>query len=204
MKTMLKVTGLAVFTLLLINCSNKTDQKSCCSIDESSHQAEADVSDESLFLLQSQWENQAGKPRKLSYYKGKPTIAAMIFTHCPSACPRIVADIKNIESELNASGFNKIQYLLISMDPARDNPEKLQRFAEDFRLGENWELIKADQSSTAEIAQVLGVKIKPLSDGGFDHSNHIFLINSKGEIVQQLAGLSADPAEFIAECKKLQ
>ena len=127
----------------------------------------------------------------------------MIFTNCPSACPRIVADLKIIESTLSEDERARIQFLLISMDPERDNPTQMSRFASDHRLSSSWEIIRSDKSATMEIANVLGVRVKPLKEGGFDHSNIIQLLNAQGEIVFQQQGLNIDPVATLKEIRKL-
>lgn len=193
----------AVFVFVLTSCSKKTEKVDCC---KTGHNTETEktleISDESVFLLESQWENQNKEQKKLSDYGGKIIVGAMIFTNCPSACPRIVADLKIIESSLSEEERTRIQFLLISMDPERDNPAQMGRFANDHRLN-GWEIIRSDKPATMEIANVLGVRVKPLKEGGFDHSNVIQLLNNKGEIVFQQQGLNIDPDKTLMEIRRL-
>jgi len=193
----------AVFVFLLTSCSKKTEKGDCCKTGHNSTEEKTlEISDESVFLLESQWENQKNEQKKLSDYGGKVIVGAMIFTNCPSACPRIVADLKIIESTLSEDERARIQFLLISMDPERDNPAQMSRFASDHRLN-GWEIIRSDKSATMEIANVLGVRVKPLKEGGFDHSNIIQLLNAQGEIVFQQQGLNVDPVATLKEIRKL-
>jgi protein SCO1/2 len=193
----------AVFVFLLTSCSKKTEKGDCCKTGHNTVAEKAlEISDESVFLLESQWENQKNEQKKLSDYGGKVIVGAMIFTNCPSACPRIVADLKIIESTLSEDERARIQFLLISMDPERDNPAQMSRFASDHRLN-GWEIIRSDKSATMEIANVLGVRVKPLKEGGFDHSNIIQLLNAQGEIVFQQQGLNVDPVTTLKEIRKL-
>jgi protein SCO1/2 len=193
----------AVFVFVLTSCSKKTEKGDCCKTGHNSTEEKTlEISDESVFLLESQWENQKNEQKKLSDYGGKVIVGAMIFTNCPSACPRIVADLKIIESTLSEDERARIQFLLISMDPERDNPAQMSRFASDHRLN-RWEIIRSDKSATMEIANVLGVRVKPLKEGGFDHSNIIQLLNAQGEIVFQQQGLNVDPVATLKEIRKL-
>ena len=59
---------------------------------------EFEPSDESVFNLESKWENQKGDTVVLSIVAGKPTILAMIYTHCEYSCPLITADMKELHS----------------------------------------------------------------------------------------------------------
>lgn len=195
--------SLALILIMITSCGKKTENGKCCNTTEDAEVAKTnEISDESVFLLESQWENQQAEQKNLSDYGGKIVVGAMIFTNCPSACPRIVADIKLIESSLTEDERNQIQFLLISMDPERDNPAQMRRFAKDHRL-DGWEIIRSDKSATMEIANVLGVRVKPLKEGGFDHSNIIQLLNAKGEIVLQQQGLNINPEKTLTEIRRL-
>lgn len=194
----------AMFVFLLTSCSKKTEKGDCCKTGHNTETEKAlEISTESVFLLESQWENQKKEQKKLSDYGGKVIVGAMIFTNCPSACPRIVADLKIIESSLSEEERTRIQFLLISMDPERDNPAQMSRFASDHRVSSSWEIIRSDKSATMEIANVLGVRVKPLKEGGFDHSNIIQLLNAKGEIVFQQHGLNINPEKTLTEIRRL-
>jgi len=133
----------------------------------------------------------------------KITVAAMVFTNCESACPRIVADIQRIEKAFTKEELQNIQFLLITMDPARDTPVRFIEFSNDHQLNDNWICISSDNDATMEIANVLNVRIKPLEGGGFDHSNTIHLIDKNGNIAFQQNGLAQEPTEMIEHIKTL-
>ena len=188
----------AISFVAIIGCSQqKPEAKAdCCKNEqkEINNAKTTDFSDASLFLLDSSWENQNADSVSLKQFEGKVIVAAMIFTHCPTACPRIVSDMKGIEASLTADEKKQVQFLLLSMDPMRDTPERMREFANDHRLDADWQLVRSNQNGTTELAHVLGVKVKPLAEGGFDHSNIINILNREGEIVSQQNGLNL-PAE---------
>lgn len=189
---MYRKTIIAIFFILILqSCQEK---KECCT--KNTPAIDSNTTDaESLYLLESDWINQEGKKIKLESFRGKLVIAAMVFTHCESACPRIVSDIQRIEKAIE--GNSDVLFVLISMDPTRDTPERFKQFGQERSLGKNWIMISSDQSSTDEVANVLGVKIKKLSDGGFDHSNSIFLLDANGAVIHTQDGLEQEPKELI-------
>ena len=203
MKNILLFIAIAIISFAYPSCSSKTEKASCCKTDSELSEKVGEISDESVFLLDSDWESYNGQTKKLSDFKGKVTVVAMFFTTCPSACPRIAADMKNIESALTAEEREKVQFALITMDTEYDTPEQMQSFADNHQLGDSWEMLRSAKNETMEIANVLGVKIKPLDGGGFDHSNIIHILNQKGEIVYQQMGLNVDPAESLREIRRL-
>jgi protein SCO1/2 len=176
------------------------DKKKCC---EKESEIISEIPDESIFNLTSDWKTQNNSTIKLKSLQGMVTIAAMVFTHCEGACPRIVADIQRIEKSFTPEELKKIQFMLISMDPERDTPERYREFANEYKLNNNWILISSSEESTIEIANVLNVKVKKLSDGGFDHSNTIHIINQQGLIKYQQNGLEQEPEGAIESVKDL-
>lgn len=200
---------LLIITLSVIlfnaSCNRKAETKSCCKTNEEVETKEiaGPISDESVYLLDSEWESYHGQTKHLADFKGEIVVASMFFSNCPSACPRIAADMKAIEAKLTLAERAKVQFVLISMDPERDNPEQLQAFATNHQLNSRWELMRSGKNATMEIANVLGVKIKPLEEGGFDHSNIIHILNQQGEIVYQQMGLNVDPEMSLKEIREL-
>lgn len=203
MKFFLKLTYLSVIVLLISSCARKQEEASCCKTDKHSELETGPVSDKSLFLLSSDWKNTRGEEKKLESYRGKVVVTSMFFTNCASACPRITADMKNIEAGLTPEEREKVQFVLITMDLARDTPEQMSKFAADHQLNDSWDLMRSDQNATMEIANVLGVRIQPLEGGGFDHSNVIHILNPEGELVYQQKGLNVDPKQSLLEIRKM-
>ncbi|MBK8474557.1 MAG: SCO family protein [Sphingobacteriales bacterium] len=191
---------IAASIFLTLNFSCTQDKKSC-------HQEipvqskTAATMDESIYNLSSEWKKQDGSIIKLDALKGKTVVMAMVFTHCQSACPRIVADMQRIQKEVGNQA--NVQYVLVSMDPERDTPERFAEFSNDMQLDPAWILISGSQSDTDEIANVLGVKVKKLSDGGFDHSNAIFVIDPNGIIIHTQEGLAQEPTETVQKIKSI-
>lgn len=202
MKTTIIASAILCATLLA-SCSQapvttpaaKEEVKACCSKDNAPEAGE--VSDESLFNITSKWTTQYGTPFVTTDLSGKVTVAAMIFTSCQSACPRIMADLKNIRAALSDANRARTHFLLITMDPANDTPERLKAFMKEHQLDSMWTLVCADDDATAEMANVLGVRIKKLSGGGFDHSNTVYVLGKDGVIAHRQDGLGQDPASTL-------
>ncbi|MBK7665981.1 MAG: SCO family protein [Sphingobacteriaceae bacterium] len=210
MKNVLNKFVVFLFSILIMSCQDnrKSDsgeeEKECCKKDSSINTvASSEILDESIFNLTSDWKTQYNEIIKIQSLQGKVTVAAMVFTHCEGACPRIVADIQRIEKSFTPDELKNIQFLLISMDPERDTPERCQEFAKEYQLNKNWTLISSSEESTTEIANVLNVKVKKLSSGGFDHSNTIHIVNQQGLITYQQNGLEQEPEGAIKSVRHL-
>lgn len=137
----------------------------------------------SLYQLESEWQDQHGATRQLADLPG-PQAIAMVYTHCGSACPRIVMDMKRLEAEYPA-----LKLTLVSIDPERDTPGRLLEFAEGSRLDESWTLLNGSEDDLLELAAVLGVKYRRISEEDFMHSNIITILDEQGVIVHRQQAL---------------
>lgn len=157
----------------------------------------------SVFQLDTDWENQDGQKIKLADLKGKTLVMAMIYTSCKTACPRLTAEMKEIEQNLGKYDPQKVRLVLVSIDPEVDTPEKMKDYLKqnDFN-GEQWVFLRSDDAGTREFANVLSVKYKQISPVDFSHSNIISVFSDQGVLTFQKEGLDSDVAEIADEVKK--
>jgi protein SCO1/2 len=156
------------------------------------------ISDESIFNLTSKWNTEEGKTITLKDLKGKTLVVVMIYTTCKAACPRLAADMRNIEAKISEEYKNDVSYILVSIDPKTDTPEKLKKFAiENYMDDDQWTFLQGTESGVREFANVLAVKYKEISPLDFSHSNIISVFNPQGELVHQQEGLGVDNKETI-------
>ncbi|MCI2228111.1 SCO family protein [Polaribacter sp. MSW13] len=157
-----------------------------------------EISEESIFNLTSKWNTEEGKSIMLKDLKGKTLVMVMIYTTCKAACPRLAADMRNIEAKVSKEYKEDVNYVLISIDPKTDTPQKLKTFAiENFMDGEQWTFLQGTESGVREFSNVLSVKYKQISPLDFSHSNIISVFNPQGELVHQQEGLGVDNKETI-------
>ena len=144
---------------------------------------------ESIFLLDSKWQNQDGKELQLKDLKGKNLVFVMIFTSCQTACPILVADMQKIAAKIDPKKLKETTMVLVSIDPDNDTPAVLKKYATERKMvGEPWLFLTSDKESIRELANVLAVKYKKISPIIFSHSNIITVFNKKGEMVNQAEG----------------
>lgn len=157
-----------------------------------------EISDESIFNLTSKWNTEEGKTIELKELKGKTLVMVMIYTTCKAACPRLVADMRNIEKQVPTEYHTDLQYVLVSIDPENDTPKRLKAFAkENLMDATHWTFLQGTKTSVREFANVLAVKYKQISPLDFSHSNIISVFNPEGELVHQQEGLGVDNKETI-------
>ena len=181
--------------LLMLGCKSSTKIEA-----EEKKQAilTEDLSDLSVYNLPSNWTDQNGNQMQLPDLRGDIVVVAMIYTSCQAACPRLVADMRHIEKTVNSKAKSKIKYLLVSIDPNVDTPERLKKFSIDNEMdGEQWLFLRSNEEDTREFAATLAVNYKKISPIDFSHSNIISLFNENGELIYQQEGLGVDYAPTI-------
>jgi protein SCO1/2 len=159
------------------------------------------LSGASIWHLGSTWKNQNGNAVKLAELKGKPRLAVMLFTRCETSCPLIIEDMLSIVKEIDSKRTEKTEVSIFSLDSFRETPESLKAFAAKRKLPSHWGLHTSDADAVAELAAALGVRYKRLPDGSFIHSNVIYFLDAKGEIVAKKEGIKTPKAEFIKKIR---
>lgn len=156
------------------------------------------ISEESIFNLSSKWKTQDNKTVEIKDFKGKVSVMVMIYTTCKAACPRLVADMRDIESKIPKENLKDLNFILISIDPETDTPERLKVFAKDnFMDDEHWTFLQGTPTTVQEFANVLAVKYKKISPLDFSHSNIISVFNREGELIHQQEGLGVNNKETV-------
>lgn len=161
------------------------------------------ISDLSIYNLPSKWTNQNGQNIEMKDMKGKVLVMVMIYTSCKAACPRLVADMRNIEKRLPENIKDKVKMVLVSIDPETDTPKRLKAFAIENKMNSNqWVFLRSTEENTREFAAVLAVNYKKVSPMDFSHSNIISVFNADGVLTYQQEGLGVNSDPTIAKIKE--
>jgi protein SCO1 len=190
-------------SFLLISCSDTTS-KTAFEGTPPKHETTpvGTISSESIYMLSDTFQTQENKNVILSSFAGKPTVVGMIFTNCTYACPRLTADIKDIQEKLKEEN-GKINFVLVSFDAERDNPAQLKKFADNLNLDANWTLLHGSDQTVRTLSVLLNVQFEKDAEGNFSHSNIISVLDKNGVLRFQKEGLNADQAETIANIKQV-
>lgn len=161
----------------------------------------SEASEHSVYQLPGTWTDQNGRSLELAHLAGRPQVVAMVYTHCTFACPRILAQMKQIEQAVtDDAGF-----VLVSIDPERDTPDRLADFSESLRLDDaRWTLLNGSDGDILALSVLLGVKYRATGQGDFAHSNLITVLDGEGRIVERVEGLGADVQPAIRALKSLE
>ena len=176
---------------VLFSCNNTPSDETTTT--ENEVEATEEFDEMSIFQLPSTWKTQNNETVEFKDFQGEVLVVVMIYTSCKAACPRLVADMRSIEAKVKPNANQPVKYILVSIDPETDTPEKLKAFAIENQMdSEQWVFLQGSDESTREFANILAVKYKEITPLDFSHSNIISVFNQKGVLVHQQEGLGVD------------
>lgn len=159
---------------------------------------------DSVYQLSLPLTDSQGQTRDWRTLRGKPRLMSMFYTSCQYICPLIVESGKAIERQLSPAQQQRLGIVLISMDPARDNPAALKKVMDRRKLdASRWMLATPPADDVRAVAGVLSIRYRQLADGGFNHSSALILIDANGRILARTEKIGSQPdPDFVAAVRK--
>jgi len=128
----------------------------------------------------------------LSDYRGKYVLLFFGFTNCTEECPLTMGYLKQVHDRLKDQA-DKIQVIMITTDPARDDPSALGAFLAHF--DPSFIGLTGLKSDLQTVWTDYGVTVL---DNGETHSSFVYLIDTQGNLImtypilQNADGITAD------------
>ncbi|HXI50961.1 MAG TPA: SCO family protein [Candidatus Saccharimonadales bacterium] len=192
-------------TLALAGCAagDSSRTAACCAKEPTGAASISDLSDRSIYQVDSSWTNDAGAALRLVNLGGRPQVVTMFFASCEYACPVLVHDMKRVEAALPEAVRGRVGFVLVTFDTERDTPAALAEYRRRHQLPANWTLLRGGPDDVLELAALLGVKFKKDARGQFAHSNLLTVLSPGGEIVHQQIGLNQSPQDTVKRLTEL-
>lgn len=129
--------------------------------------------------------------------RGHWTVVFLGFTHCPDVCPTTLANFAAAQKQWRTLPANaRPRLLFVSVDPERDTPEIVAKYARFF--SPDTLAATAKEPALGEFARALGLVYDkvPLPDGGYsmDHSATLVVLDPQ----VRFAGLIRPPLDIPA------
>jgi protein SCO1 len=132
--------------------------------------------------------DQAGKVFGAGDLRGRVSVAAFMFTRCPTICPRITATMQELQARADKQDV-PIHWLSFSVDPENDTPAVLDAYAKQHHIDlRSWSFLTGDSTEIRVVAEQ-GFKIaaegkaEPNADHyGISHGSHLVLVDKRGNI----------------------
>jgi protein SCO1/2 len=131
--------------------------------------------------------NHLGQPVTEKDYLGQPVAMFFGFTNCPDICPTTLLRLTELMKELGPAS-DKLQVVLVSVDPERDTPEVLKSYLAQF--DPRFSALTGTPAQLAAFAKGYRFIYKkvPLDSGSYtmDHSAGVYLYDANGGFVGTL------------------
>lgn len=166
---------------------------------------EAIPSGDSLYLLGGTFTKEDGTTVGLERFRGRPVLISMFYASCPQACPMLVADLKRVERAVPPGLRERLQVVLVTLDPERDTPEKMRALLEAHQVDlRRWSALRTDPAKVQELAAVLGIRYRFAPGGAIHHSTVIALLDAEGVVVGRLDGLGEPEGPLVEKLLSLR
>lgn len=126
--------------------------------------------------------DQTGATRHAADFRGRPFVAAFVFTRCTSICPMLTSQMANFQRRLRGPAA-QTEFVVFSVDPTHDTPEVLAAYARERGTTRHFTFLTGDFESLATVARegFLAAVGMPSVDsrGTVDviHSQHLLLVD---------------------------
>lgn len=134
--------------------------------------------------------NQDGHPVNAAGLKGQITVVNFFYTHCPGSCIRTCDYMDSLAR--NYPKNRLVHFLSITVDPERDRPAVLKRFAAHYRADTlKWQFLTGDISRIYNLARNgFLVNAAQTGPGEFNFSNQMILLDAEERIRGYYTGSS--------------
>ena len=128
--------------------------------------------------------NQHNKTITNGDYEGKVYVLEFFFSTCPTICPKMNANLKEIQQQFK--GLKDFGVASITINPENDTAEVLKKHAEELGINdENWHFLTGDKDYIYKVANKgfnMYAAQNEKVNGGFEHSGLFALIDKNGTI----------------------
>jgi protein SCO1/2 len=113
--------------------------------------------------------------------KDKFVTLNFVYTSCTVSCPITTANLVQVQKILKDRVGRDLFMYSISLDPERDTPEVLKKYARTYGVGPGWLFLTAESGAITErLRRSLGY-VNPIPEVDRDKGNHIGLVKYGNE-----------------------
>lgn len=131
-----------------------------------------------------------------SELKGQILITDFFFSHCPSICPPMTANMKAL-NDATQDIKSHVTFLSFTIDPDRDTPTRLRNYRKERSINStNWIFLIGKENPTHLLAKEFftGAERNDKIAGGFGHTDNFSLVDTEGHVRGIYRG--TDPKEI--------
>ncbi len=140
--------------------------------------------------------------RKVKFYsdmlKGKVAVINVMYASCTDACPLITKQLAAVRDELGPLFGNKVFFVSLSSDPARDTPQALKKFAQKQKADvAGWTFLTGSKN---DIDVILN-RMRVWSENVEEHATVLYILDVDRKRMRKM--LPNLPPKAIAEAARI-
>jgi protein SCO1/2 len=112
------------------------------------------------------WTDEEGRAVALSRWRGEPLVIAAVYASCRRTCPYTIEKMRRVDDAFRRKG-ERAQFVLVTLDPTEDTPDRLRELKEASRMPASWRLLRGDREDTRALMDLLNIHV-------FDGETHLF------------------------------
>jgi protein SCO1 len=153
--------------------------------------------------------NQLGDTVSLDDINGSIIIANFIFTRCPSICPTLTKNMKELQDAMKMKDSRRridssfVRFISFTVDPKRDTPEVLKHYADKYAINhDTWWFLTGEKEKIYDYALTelkLGLQDGDGVDTNFIHTSKFVLIDRYRNVRGYYDGLDSTSMSKLAE-----
>jgi protein SCO1 len=128
--------------------------------------------------------NYLGQPVNIKNFRGKAVLVTFLYTHCPTACPLITADLHVALGMLTPAQAKTVQIIAVSVDPRGDSPKTVAAFLKVHQMTGRMLYLLGSTQELAQAWQAWGVgSARDAQEPDFiNHTAIVYGINATGKM----------------------
>ena len=148
----------------------------------------------------------AGKPVKLSDYRGRVVLLAFIFTTCNGVCPLISQQMSLLQGGLKREQLfgERANMLSVTVDPENDSSDVLASYGQALHADSaGWRFLRESVEKTKPVLAAYDEWTQLQPKGQFDHPARVYLIDQHGKIREIYSLAFFNEKQTLLDIKKL-
>lgn len=148
--------------------------------------------------------SQDGARLSLRELRGKVVVVTFIYATCADTCPLLTVKLVGLQRRLAPDFPGRVSFVAITVDPERDTPEILKRYAQGYGANlAGWAFLTGTTGEIREVATRYGIYYKKQPRGDVDHTFLTSVVDQSGTLRVQYLGVRFDPDELLRDLRYL-
>ena len=150
--------------------------------------------------------DQSDRPFRLSGLRGKVVLVSFVYTTCNGSCPATTREMVRVKKALEKEGLwgKKVEFVSISLDPERDTPEVLARYAKQFGAESgSWHFLTGPTARVDKTIAAWDMWARRNASGVLDHPSRVFLVDPRGRQREIYSLVFLTPEAVVADARGL-